>query len=293
MNLYLASSAGTQHFEVLKKYNVDNVLISYAIYQKPETYLRVTGGWFPKRLMIDSGAFSVWSKGDRIDIDEYIKFCQRIKELAPPETEVQVVNLDVLPGRFGWRPTLRQREQSVKQGWENMLYMESKGFKVIHVFHQHEDFEILDKMREHLDYIGVSPANDVSMKEKLEWLNKVFFKLRDTIKTHGFAVTSEKQLYQYPFYSCDSSSWVAGASYGTIPVLKEDGTIKFLKYKNRQQVLELIKELPNSSDFMTDDYSLRLEIGTQTYQKLEKLTTDLWRKRGVNWTKGKQIPTPG
>jgi len=92
--------------------------------------------------------------------------------------------------------------------------MKSNGLKVIHIFHQHEDFKWLDKLSASSDYIGISPANDQSVKVRTIWLEKVFSRLPKGIKTHCFGLTAAKVMKLFPFFSCDSSSWLVGARYG-------------------------------------------------------------------------------
>jgi len=174
MNVYFATSPSKKYFKLLADSKVDNILISFNFFKSPKKLLEFLGDHKPKRLIIDSGAFSVWSMGSTIDTKKYIQFCLDVKEILPKEIEFIVVNLDVLPGKWGERPTGTQIEESAQQGWNNMEELERAGLKVIHVFHQHEDFKWLERIMKHTDYMGVSPANDVSMNEKLAWLNKVF-----------------------------------------------------------------------------------------------------------------------
>lgn len=286
MNLYFASSPSRIHINVLKRNEAKNLLFSYAFIKRAEKLVELIGDFKPKRVILDSGAFSVWTKGGTVNLEEYANFCVRFRELLPKEIEVSVVNLDVLPGQWGHVPSKEDIALSAEKGWQNMLYLESLGLKVIHVFHQHEDFEILEKLKAHSDYIGISPANDVSMKEKLDWLNKVFLNLKDKTKTHGFAVTSHKQLLGYPFYSVDSSSWVTPARFGRIAVLTDRYEIKTFPYKNRDDVE---KFWPYISDIGIDKianprWEDRVSIAIKSYQKLEAIATKVWKTRGVTWS---------
>lgn len=281
MHVYFA--AQSKDFKLLTSENVNNILTSFAFCKSPQKILESFNGVFPERLIIDSGAFSVWTKGEVIDIDKYANFCQELKKILPKEIDLNIVNLDVLPGRFGQRPTTEQRELSAEAGWANMLYLEGKGLKVIHVFHQHEDFKWLDKLREHSDYIGISPANDVSMKEKMNWLNKVFGVLRDTKKAHGFAVTSDVQLTKYPFYSVDSSSWSAASRYGRVATFG-DKKLRTFSYKKRNEIInnwETIKDKSQALLHGSDED--RLRQGIRSYLQLQKDITNLWTKRGIIW----------
>ncbi len=286
MKLFFASQ--TQKIPLLVSEGVQNILTSYAFCKNSQSLLDSFQEKFSKNLMIDSGAFSVWSNDEHIDLDSYIRFCKELKELVGNKINLYFINLDVLPGRFGIRPTKEEREKSAQDGWNNLLKMQEASLDVIHVFHQHEDFSWLDRLSKHLNYIGISPANDVSMKEKLEWLNKCFYRLKDKIKqglkTHGFAVTADKQLYKYPFYSVDSSSWSAGARYGRIPTF--DGhNLRTFRYKDKKDLQKRIGDLTNHSMKMMEDKdeNFRMREGIRSYVALGEKATSLWTKRGIIW----------
>ena len=284
MRVFFACSNSKAYINLLKEESVQNVLISYAFFKSPYKTRELFGDYQPQNLILDSGAFSVWSKGDEIDIDLYAQFCMDMIKLFP-ETKCYCVNLDVIPGKFGQRPTGQQIIDSAEQGWKNMEYLESKGLKVIPVFHQHEDFSVLDKLRNHTDYIGVSPANDVSMNEKIEWMNKVYSIIKDTIKTHGFAVTTSEQLYRYPLLSADSSSWTSPSRFGTIPVFTDKLEMKVIKYKDKASVIkywEYIKDW-GIEKLSSDDWSHRIKLSIKSYLQLNVQATKLWEQRGVKF----------
>jgi hypothetical protein len=285
MRLVLAVSPTRKHFAILRKCNVEHILISYHFVKKVDELFRKLDGYLPKSIILDSGAFSVWANNQHIDINSYISFAKQLRERLPSEVELNIVNLDVLPGKFGQRPTDKEREESAQKGWENMLQLEKEGLKVIHVYHQHEKVEWLDKLREHSDYIGISPANDVSMREKLQFMDSCYTRIKASVKTHGFAVTSPDQLYRYPLYSADSSSWVAAARYGTIPLFYDDLSIKWLHYKNKDEVLkhwDYVRSL-GMEKLGAEAWEDRTELAIRSYQKLQEVSTKLWSKRGITW----------
>lgn len=172
-------------------------------------------------LMLDSGAFSAWRQKRPVDLAEYAEFLR--KNIEHIDT---FVNLDVIPGEFGRVPSSAEVEISAQQGWDNMLFLESEGFFPIPVFHMGESFSWLRKMMEHGSaYIGISPANDRTTREKILWLDRVFEEITDAegkplVKTHAFGVTSVPILYRYPWYSADSASWVFTSATGSIMVPK-------------------------------------------------------------------------
>jgi len=185
----------------------------------------------PKHIILDSGAFSVWTKGISIDINQYIDFCKQHPLIS------YYVNLDVIPGIPNKHKTVNKKttEEAAQKSWENYQRM-LEYFpieKVIPVFHQNEDFKWLNKYIEFgTPYIGISPANDRTTAQKIGWLKQIqkYTNLCDEkgnpkIKIHGFAVTSYRLLKFWHWHSVDSVSWLKNAAYGSIlvpPFFKEE-----------------------------------------------------------------------
>jgi len=202
----------------------------------------------PTRLLIlDSGAFTVWTQNATIDLDEYIDFCE-----ARPGCSYYV-NLDVIPGKPGDKKTLTPDtvEASCKQGWANYKRMIEclPMKKVIPVFHQGDPIKWLDKYLSFgVPYIGISPANDRrtsgsnykarfegrgdSQTTKLQWIRSLrsyLFNQDDTptVKTHGFAVTSYDLMKAMAWHSVDSASWKLAGAWGAIYVPSGDRAFNF------------------------------------------------------------------
>ena len=166
MRIFFAESiAKSVYVKQLKLVGANNCLFSY-LSKKGGAKVNTANEVFDlldcKNIIIDSGAFSAWTKGEEVDLDKYISFCKELKESREGRENIYIVNLDVIPGSWGKRPTQEQREEAAEQGWKNMEYMFSKGIIPIHVFHQHEDFKWLDKITNEIEYLGISPANDVT-----------------------------------------------------------------------------------------------------------------------------------
>jgi hypothetical protein len=176
-------------------------------------------------LMLDSGAFSVWSKGAEIDLDAYIQFCHKHPGVS------YYVNLDKIPGKPNQKHSLTPtaREEAANTGWNNYHKMLDAGLpieKVIPVYHQHEDPAWLRKYISFgSPYIGISPANDSTTEGKLAWMRglvPILFrnsdKSRPVVKTHGFAVTSFSLMNYWTWHSVDSASWKVSAAWGAVYV---------------------------------------------------------------------------
>lgn len=238
------------------------------------------------KIILDSGAFSAWNKGKKIDIDDYISFCIKNQEIID-----YIVSLDVIPGAPFVKLTEQDRRNSAIEGWRNYKKMLNAGIpadKLIHVFHQGEDFRWLEKMANEIPYIGISPTNDKTTFQKLVWLNECRKYITDKegnakVKIHGFAVTSLKLVFDFPWYSVDSSSWsLRGMGFGlldapskTPPIKKEDYYITSIpisqgvkKYKNFDN--EGLFSIPRQTQaevsfYMKKNYRKEVEILLNSY----------------------------
>jgi hypothetical protein len=161
------------------------------------------------RFFLDSGAFSAWSKGTAIDLDEYCAFIKSNIE----HIEVYAT-LDVIPGKPGEGATQRDREVAAEQSWDNYLYMKDEGLDPLPVYHYGEPDRFLERMIEYgCDYIGIGGLVSIPGKMRRHWLDQVFTRLTDAkgmpiVKTHGFGMTSIPLIFRYPWYSVDSTTWI-------------------------------------------------------------------------------------
>lgn len=183
------------------------------------------------KIMLDSGAFSIWKRGGEIDLEDYIDFC-----LENREGIWQAVNLDVIPGKPGHRRTSAQVEEAAKQGWRNSKRMRKRGVEPIPVFHQGERLYWLEKMvGEGFRYIGLSPNKSLATGGKIPWLDQCWDYLAGiggfpTVKLHAFGEAAFRILFRYPWFSVDSTSWILIGANGQIMVPGElpDGSYDFL-----------------------------------------------------------------
>lgn len=159
-------------------------------------------------LFLDSGAFSAYTQGIEIDIQEYIKFIQTHINLI----EVYA-NLDKIH--------LTDKNLSASQTWQNQMVMEKAGLKPLPVFHYGEDEKWLKR------YIGrgyeyIALGGMVKTSNLISWLDHIWKTyLTDSsgipiIKVHGFGLTSHLLMFRYPWYSVDSTSWVVTGRLGSI-----------------------------------------------------------------------------
>lgn len=230
-------------------------------------------------IIVDSGAFTAWTLGRQLELHEYVRFCFKVLEHS--SARVTFINLDVIPGRFRRRPTDAERDESARIGWRNFEIMRSVGLPVIHVFHQHEDFEWLRRIVDAGGVVGVSPANDVSVSERDRWLCKVYSTIGADVRTHAFGVTTVSLMENFPFYSVDSTSWLAPSLYWSIPVFA--GPTRGLIQVGKADLQRRFGEVARHIVPATGGYEYLTRLSLRAYRQIESYITRLWEARGLKW----------
>lgn len=181
------------------------------------------------RFFLDSGAFSAWSRGTKIDLDEYCEFIRANIDLLDV-----YASLDVIPGAPGRAATTTERNEAAEQSWQNYLYMVKDGLSPLPVYHYGEDQRFLDRMLAHgCDYIGIGGLVGIPGPSRRAWLDGVFTHITDAqgmpiVKTHGFGMTAVPLIFRYPWYSIDSTTWIKITASGSVylPAMR-DGDFVF------------------------------------------------------------------
>jgi hypothetical protein len=217
-------------------------------------------------LFLDSGAFSAWSQGIEINMDEYIAF---IKE---NEQYIEVyANLDVIG--------------DAEATYINQKYMESKGLKPLPCYHIGEPMEYLHRyLNEGYDYIALGGmVSKTTQQQLISWLDELFSKhlTNDegfpTVKVHGFGITSLKLLLRYPWYSVDSTSWVKTGRFGAvfIPQMGADGEYDYNKIPHKVMVSQKSPSIEEDSkhyytfpDIIRNQFADYFKSKNYTYREL-------------------------
>lgn len=164
----------------------------------------------PLDFFLDSGAFSVWTKGATINIDDYIAFIK-----ANEKYLTVYANLDVLNDGEG--------------SYRNWKYMCSKGLKPLPVFHASTDTKYLELYLKETDYIAIGAIAKLDSYERMRSLDRLWhnYLVDDRgfpkLKVHGFGLTSLVIMARYPWFSVDSTSAVLTGVYGALFVPRPKG----------------------------------------------------------------------
>lgn len=261
MRLFFAGTEGNSFALILQECGVKNILQSafFLDYKKPCNELN-----FPN-FLLDSGGFNAITHHEVINIKEYIDYINKYNvKLA--------ISLD---------------DNDFVKSLENLdLLKKYTNAKIIPVYHDSEfinekDRWHLEKFCEEYNYIAVAGLTRKRLKEneRRKMANYVFSITKNKIKIHGLAVTGQKWLKDYPFYSVDSTTWLNGGKYGGV-ILYKNGELlrpKSLKIISRRKNKEV------KSPLVLLSYEERMRHCIKALLQFEDYVTNLWKARGVVW----------
>lgn len=216
-------------------------LSSYAVDAKKVLPLFTSNSEY--KLMIDSGAYSVFNKGAVIDIDEYKNFCLKYPK------RWHYINLDVIPLRNSSKKDINI---CAEKGYENYIYLKKFIKNLLPVYHYGEDIKFFKKYCNETDYVCVGIKRVVGELTNDEYYKKIFRISGMNVKIHGLAMTSIPYLFRFPFYSVDSITYQRGKILGK--GYWAHGMLRSLLFR-----------------------SLRY------WKYIEEQVTNTWTERGVKW----------
>lgn len=209
-------------------------------------------------VFLDSGAFSAYTGGRKINIDDLITFIKKhhIRTYA---------GLDVIGDAEATK--------------NNIAYMRNNGLKhVIPTFHHGEDMAYLKWYCENFGCVAIGGLVPIKMKKRIlqRFLDSCFHTISEypDVKIHGFGVGSKWIMERYPFYSVDATTWNVGAKFANI-CDEHTMTRRITKknVRNNGTLHEIIAMCNGSTN----------QINIQRFLKLEQYITNLWTKRGIIW----------
>lgn len=196
-----------QEISVMETVKKHNILESYHYVNRPSFVrnMRDNGA----KVFLDSGAFSAWKGGVEIDINEYCNYILRCQDIIRVEDNNLMASvLDCVGNAQGT--------------FENQMTMERLGVRPLPCFHKYEDTRYLDWYVANYDYITIGGMVGTPSNVLIKWLDTIWEKHmidgagRPKVKVHGFGLTAVPVMERYPWYSCDSSSWIQNASFGGV-----------------------------------------------------------------------------
>lgn len=163
-------------------------------------------------IMIDSGAFSAWTRKEELDLDAYIEYAHTTIN-DNPDVEFVFVNLDVIgDGKASFF------------NWKKMI---DSGIEALPIYHAGSDIKWLKRYLKHTDHIGLGAIANMSTSKRVLALDLIWEKYlidekrMPIAKVHGMGITSFPLMQRYPWHSLDSTSYLLMGAYGNLYVPKK------------------------------------------------------------------------
>ena len=189
----------------MKNYKL-NILVAYP-YLKPSAVkvLYEFDKQYPDtlRFMLDSGAFTAFTLGKVITLDEYCKF---------------IKTLPIEPWRYFMLDVIGDEEKTN----ENYKLMLDRGLNPLPIYTHGADLGVIDSFYDKTDFIGVGGLVGLAKNKKLRSLNDIGNRV-GARKAHYLGYTSLEGLKKFRPYSCDSSSWSGAMRFGSAKLYTGNG----------------------------------------------------------------------
>lgn len=285
-NLYFA---GAEAFTDLCLEECDNILVSY--YYASNKFSKIVENLqkydTKKRVIVDSGAFTAWTKGKIIDVEEYLKFLNKYSDYI-----FLCGQIDAIPGDRIHGATTEQVLKSAEDTWNNYLYMRNRmknPSALLYTFHVGEPFKFLERALDWKDesgniieYIALGGMVGKPKEVRKRFLDSCFEIIKKSnnpnVKVHAFGMTDFELLSQYPITSADSTSWImTGANggiatdYGIVDVgIKNRFSSNY--YTNIKTPISHINLFGETFENLSEDYKARLRYHIRYFKnKAEKV----------------------
>lgn len=179
-----------------------------------------------KMFLLDSGAFSMFTKGHNLTEKDWDDYVTRYIEFINKYDIEYFFELDV------------DRILGLKKVEEIRKRIEKEtNKKSIPVWHKERGWKYFEKMCREYDYVAIGGIAKNPNGKQIEKIFPYFIKHahKNKCKIHGLGYTNTNKLKQYQFDTVDSTSWLAGGQFGSIQIF--DGTkIKSYKKPNNTRV---------------------------------------------------------
>lgn len=243
--LFLSGVEPVENFNAVSSVT-KNVLLSYYYIRRRgkdeiEARLKKNRGM---KILIDSGAFTFFNdpKYSTKSVEWWEKYVENYVDFVRTHREhiFACVELDIdsLVGK-----------EKVDEWREKYFHtLEKEGINVIYLYHLDkslEDFDVLCKKHPYVGFSYIELKSTLKDQTEVDFVINNLFNIAKKNKSaiHGFAVTGNKMLLNYPFFSADSTSYLSGAQFGTVTYF-EGGKLKHLdKEVWKTQYIEKLKAL--------------------------------------------------
>ena len=192
MDVRLATLGGKAQIEALKDWEkTDNQLPSILhSYFYLDNFLKMKDEFRYRDWVMDSGAFSAFNSGKKIELARYIDVCHNL--MSEDKTLVEIYSLDVIGDH-------KQSLKNCDELWRN-------GIPAIPCYHVGEPWDVLTSIAKDYPKIAIGGSVGLSANARMAWCRQVFARVYPC-RVHGFGIGGGNQILSLPWHSVDATSW--------------------------------------------------------------------------------------
>lgn len=237
------------------------------------------------KVFLDSGAFSDWTMskknntGLKLNVEDYCAYINRNRDILRVEDgDLMASVLDGIGDPY--------------KTYQNQLEMEWRGVRPLPCFHFGEDERYLEYYIKNYSYITIGGMVGKTQQQLMTWLDRIFDRYicdksgKPKLKVHGFGLTSIPMMESFPWYSCDSSSWIQYAVYGhvfhpkfNVITVSEKSPRKHdlgmhvttLSAPERAYVYKMIQDIGFDTERLASVYESRAAFNMWSFQEINKI----------------------
>lgn len=174
------------------------------------------------KIFLDSGAFSAFTQGVTIDINEYCNYIRRNRDIIECCSVLDAVG-------------------DPSKTLNNQAIMEEQGVAALPCYHYGEDESYLANYLDGYEYITIGGMVPISTPQLRIWLDRIWSRYlcrhdgTPRVKVHAFGMTNQELMARYPWHSVDSSSWVYKGNMGFL-LVPNFGTIRISEGSETRKV---------------------------------------------------------
>lgn len=181
-----------------------NILISYAYIKDRHIGILkplIDDGYC--RLFLDSGAFTAFSSGKPIQLDDYCRFLEQ---------------MPIRPWRYFTLDVIGDPEKTMRN-YETMV---SRGFSPVPIVTLNDGGASLEAFYQTSDIVALGGLVGTPAKKRNAFIAKMMKAIKGR-KVHWLGVVDDKMVKHFKPYSCDSSSVEGAGRFGTVNLYLGNG----------------------------------------------------------------------
>lgn len=287
LTIFFSGVENETYLDILYDLGIRNFLMSYE-YLKGKG-LKVFKKYSDIRLFIDSGAYTYQNdpKYEEYSTDYWEEHIQKYLSWVEKHKDsiFAIADLDLQYLRsVGYEKVYEWREKYFEP------FMLNTGVPVCFVYHE-DGLDYWNFMCKRYPYVGLSLAIDKVPNGSN--ILKDMFKIAEKHNAlcQGMASTDTKMLVQYPFYTVDSTTWLAGLKYGELNVWNGTKMSRIKKSDFRTKAFPIISGYSRQFDFdliLAEDKTEMIKVNAYAFVEAERYVNERLKSK-MYWFKKKTV----